>query len=54
VLASVTFAAGIISEEFYTALVMLAIITSMVAGTMLARVVRAGAPLRDEPRARVT
>ena len=54
VLASVTFAAGIISEEFYTAMVMLAIMTSMVAGTMLARVVRAGAPLRDEPKAQVS
>lgn len=49
VLASVTFGAGIISEEFFAALVMLAIVTSMIAGTLLGRRVRAGEPLRDEP-----
>lgn len=49
VLASVTFAAGIISAQFYTALVMLAIVTSMIAGTLLGRQVRSGRPLRDEP-----
>jgi len=49
VLASVSYGAGIISEEFYVALVMLAIITSMIAGTLLGRRVRAGEPLRDEP-----
>lgn len=52
VLASVTFAAGIISEEFYAALVMLAIITSIITGTLLGRRVRSGEPLRDEPRRR--
>jgi len=52
VLASVTFGAGLISAEFYSALVMLAVITSMIAGALLGRVVRAGRPLRDEPRSR--
>jgi Kef-type K+ transport system membrane component KefB len=52
VLASVTFGAGLISPEFYSALVMLAIITSMIAGALLGRVVRSGQPLRDEPRRR--
>jgi Kef-type K+ transport system membrane component KefB len=50
VLASVTYAAGIISVEFYAALVMLAVVTSMLAGTWLGHVVRLGRPLRDEPR----
>ena len=54
VLASVTFAAGIISEEFYAALVMLAIVTSMLAGTWLGHIVRAGKPLRDESAMRAT
>jgi Kef-type K+ transport system membrane component KefB len=49
VLASVTFAAGIISEEFYAALVMLAIITSLLAGSWLGHIVRSRQPLRDEP-----
>lgn len=49
VLASVTFGAGVISAGFYTALVMLAIITSMIAGALLGRAVRSGEPLRDEP-----
>src|SRR5688572_32966822 len=35
VLATVTFAAGVISESFYTSLVLLSIITSQVAGTWL-------------------
>jgi Kef-type K+ transport system membrane component KefB len=42
VLASVSLDAGIISEEFYSALVMLAILTSLVAGSWLERVVRKG------------
>jgi Kef-type K+ transport system membrane component KefB len=50
VLASVTYAAGIINAEFYAALVMLAVVTSMLAGTWLAHMVRLGRPLRDEPR----
>jgi Kef-type K+ transport system membrane component KefB len=50
VLASVTYAAGIISVEFYAAMVMLAVVTSMLAGTWLGHVVRLGRPLRDEPR----
>lgn len=51
VLASVTAAAGIISAEFYASLVMLAVVTSMLAGTWLGHVVRAGRPLREQPRA---
>ena len=50
VLASVTYAAGIISAGFYASLVMLAVVTSMLAGAWLGRVVRLGRPLRDEPR----
>jgi Kef-type K+ transport system membrane component KefB len=46
VLASVAFGAGIVSEEFYTSLVLLAIVTSMVTGTWLGYVVRSGKPLR--------
>jgi len=49
VLASVAFGAGIINQEFYAALVMLAVVTSMLAGSWLDRIVRRGAPLR--PRA---
>lgn len=49
VLASVTYAAGIISIEFYVSLVMLAVVTSMLAGTWLGHLVRMGRPLRDEP-----
>lgn len=48
VLASVAFGAGIVSEEFYTSLVLLAIVTSMAAGTWLGRVVRRGETLREE------
>jgi Kef-type K+ transport system membrane component KefB len=50
VLASVAFSAGIVSEEFYTSLVLLAIVTSMLAGTWLGRVVRRGDSLREEGR----
>lgn len=49
VLASVTYAAGVINQNFYAALVMLAIVTSLLAGSWLGRVVRSGQPLRDEP-----
>ena len=41
VLASVAFDAAIISEEFYVSLVMLAIVTSLLAGTWLERMVKA-------------
>jgi len=46
VLASVAFDAGIVDGGFYAVLVMLAIVTSLVAGSWLGRVVRTGAPLR--------
>jgi Kef-type K+ transport system membrane component KefB len=46
VLASVSLDAGIIGEEFYSALVLLAIVTSLAAGSWLERVVRRGARLR--------
>jgi Kef-type K+ transport system membrane component KefB len=48
VLASVTYAAGIISQEFFASLVMLAIVTSLLAGSWLGHVVRTRQPLRDE------
>jgi Kef-type K+ transport system membrane component KefB len=48
VLASVAFGAGIVSEEFYTSLVLLAIVTSMITGSWLGRVVRSGRTLREE------
>lgn len=48
VLASVAYGAGIVSQEFYASLVMLAIVTSLIAGTWLDHVVRQGRPLRDE------
>jgi hypothetical protein len=48
VLASVAFGAGIVSEQFYTSLVLLAIVTSVVTGSWLGRVVRSGATLREE------
>jgi Kef-type K+ transport system membrane component KefB len=47
VLASVAYAAGIVSQEFYATLVMLAIVTSLLAGSWLGRVVRSGRPLRE-------
>lgn len=49
VLASVTYAAGVVSQEFYASLVMLALATSMVAGTWLGHIVRSGVPLRPVP-----
>jgi Kef-type K+ transport system membrane component KefB len=45
VLASVAFDAAIINEEFYVSLVMLAIVTSLLAGSWLERVVKSGRPL---------
>jgi len=48
VLASVAYDAGIVGEDFYTSLVMLAIVTSLLAGSWLGRVVRSGRPLREE------
>lgn len=50
VLASVAFDAGVISESFYVTLVMLAIVTSLLAGSWLERTVARGDPLRgSEP-----
>jgi hypothetical protein len=49
VLASVTYAAGVISAPFCATLVMLAVVTSMLAGSWLSHVVRLGRPLREEP-----
>jgi Kef-type K+ transport system membrane component KefB len=46
VLASVAFDAGIVDQGFYAVLVMLAIVTSLMAGSWLGRVVRAEIPLR--------
>jgi Kef-type K+ transport system membrane component KefB len=46
VLASVAFDAGIVSKAFYASLVLLALVTSAVAGAWLGRVVRRGKPLR--------
>ena len=46
VLASVAFDTGIIGQEFYAVLVLLAITTSLLAGSWLDRVVRSGAALR--------
>jgi hypothetical protein len=48
VLASVALDARIISPSFYSSLVLLAVVTSLVAGSWLERVVRSGAGLRPE------
>ncbi|MZE81329.1 cation:proton antiporter [Streptomyces xinghaiensis] len=48
VLASVTFSAGIVSEGFFTSLVVLSIVTSQMAGMWLSRVVDRGDPLLSE------
>ncbi|MFZ2013074.1 MAG: cation:proton antiporter [Nocardioides sp.] len=48
VLASVAFGAGIVSDDFYTSLVLLAIVTSMLTGSWLGRIVRSGGTLREE------
>jgi Kef-type K+ transport system membrane component KefB len=45
VLASVAFDAGIISAVFYTTLVLVAILTSQVAGAWLSYILRSGQPL---------
>jgi K+:H+ antiporter len=55
VLASTAFGAGIIDEHFYTTLVMLAIVTSMIAGTWLQRAMASEpAPARDAADALAT
>jgi hypothetical protein len=46
VLASQAYDARIIGSGFYTTLVLLAVVTSMLAGTWLDRVKRSGRPLR--------
>ena len=46
VLASVTYAAHIINQEFYACLVLMAIVTSLLAGSWLGRVVHDGQQLR--------
>jgi Kef-type K+ transport system membrane component KefB len=46
VLASVAFDAAIIDQTFYAVLVMLAIVTSLLAGSWLERVIASGQPLR--------
>jgi Kef-type K+ transport system membrane component KefB len=46
VLASVALDARIVSPAFYSSLVMLAVLTSLVAGAWLGRLVRSGRPLR--------
>ncbi len=51
VLAGVSYEAEVISAEFYAALVMLAVVTSLLAGSWLGRLVRSGRPLRVEPPA---
>jgi Kef-type K+ transport system membrane component KefB len=48
VLASVAFDAGIINAQFYTTLVLTAVITSQLAGAWLDYVLRRGKPLLDE------
>jgi Kef-type K+ transport system membrane component KefB len=45
VLASVAFDAGIINDEFFVTLVLLAVVTSLAAGSWLERVIRSGRPL---------
>ena len=49
VVASTAFAAGIIDQPFYAVLVMLAIVTSLVAGTWLERIPRDKLLVRHEP-----
>lgn len=48
VLASTAFGAGIVSRSFFASLVMLSIVTSVLAGVWLNRIVRSGRPLREE------
>jgi Kef-type K+ transport system membrane component KefB len=47
VLASVAFDAGIINAQFYTAMVLVAILTSQAAGAWLAYLLRKGKPLLE-------
>jgi Kef-type K+ transport system membrane component KefB len=52
VLASVTYAAGIINQEFFVSLIMLSIVTSLLAGTWLERIAnKLGAPARQHQQA---
>jgi K+:H+ antiporter len=48
VLASVAYGAGIVSSSFFASLVMLAVVTSLLAGSWLDHVVRSGQSLREE------
>lgn len=48
VLASVALDAQIISPSFYSSLVMLAVVTSLIAGSWLGSIVRSGRSIRDE------
>jgi Kef-type K+ transport system membrane component KefB len=48
VLASTAFAAGIVGRSFFASLVMLSVVTSLLAGIWLERIVRSGRPLREE------
>lgn len=54
VLASVAFGASIISESFFVTLVVLSILTSLLAGTWLAHIIRSGRSLRAEPAREVS
>lgn len=54
VLASVAYDASIITQDFYAVLVLLAIVTSLLAGSWLQRVVQTGRPLRDSERGPAT
>ncbi len=47
-LASVALDAQIISASFYSSLVMLAVVTSLIAGSWLGMIVRSGRSIRDE------
>ena len=51
VLASVAFEAGIINAQFYTTLILLAVLTSQLAGAWLEFVLRRGRPLLGEQAA---
>src|SRR5262249_3178518 len=48
VLASVAYEAGIINPQFYTTLILLAVLTSQLAGAWLEFVLRSGRPLLSE------
>ena len=50
VLAAVAFDAGIIDRSFFASLVMLSVVTSLLAGAWLGRIVRKGLPLRGTAR----